>query len=298
MNNKQAFNLALLLIATSIWGMGFAATRWTLVDYSPVWSNSMRYVFAALLSLPYLFFNRTIKDIKGPLICASLLLLALQLQTIGIAHTTLAKSGFITVFYAIFTPVLTFVFWGHRFRKTYWLLLTIAMTGILFLCNLDFTSFNFGDLVTLISALVFALHIMAIDKFAQTHHAVEFNLLQCFYMGILSIPIGIFFGGVPRIAPLLNIENLFRPSALLGFIVLSFFSSIVAFSFQVYAQKTIPPHIVSLTFLMESMFAALFGYLLFNEILTPLALVGCFLVLLSVALIPKFATLKKCSSTT
>lgn len=273
--------------------MGFAATRWTLVDYSPVWSNSMRYVFAALLSLPYLFYNRTIKDITGPLLCGALLLLGLQLQTIGIAHTTLAKSGFLTVFYAIFTPILTFVFWGHRFRKTYWLLLLIAMTGIMFLCNLDFNSFNYGDLFTLISAFVFALHIMAVDRLSQQHPAVEFNLLQCFYMGLMSIPIGFIFGGVPDMAPLLNIENLFRPSALLGFIVLSFFSSIVAFSFQVYAQKTIPPHIVSLTFLMESMFAALFGYLFFNEMLTPLAFVGCFFIFLSVALIPKFATLKK-----
>lgn len=90
--------ILLLLVATFIWGLGFVGTRWTFADYSPVWSNSLRFLIAGGLSLPFLlFYLKSLKD-KGVIICAALLAISLQLQTFGIAETTLAKSGFLTVF--------------------------------------------------------------------------------------------------------------------------------------------------------------------------------------------------------
>ena len=116
----------LLILATLIWGLGFVATRWTFLEYSPICSNSLRFVFAGKISLVLLTsqFNK-FKD-KGAVICALLLGIGLQLQTIGIAHTTLAKSGFLTVFYAIFTPILSLLILKTNFRKTYWLLVAIT----------------------------------------------------------------------------------------------------------------------------------------------------------------------------
>ena len=67
----------------------------------------------------------------------------------------------------------------------------------------------------------------------------------------------------------------------------------MAFSFQVYAQQDIPPQIVSLTFIMESIFAAIFGYFFFSESLSNMAIIGCLLVITSVALIPKLTKFTK-----
>ncbi|MDD0851892.1 DMT family transporter [Halobacteriovorax sp. GB3] len=285
----------LLIIATLIWGMGFVGTRWTLVDYSPLWSNSLRYVFAALFSLPFLMMRRTIKDKIGPIICSVLLLTALQLQTYGIEMTTLAKSGFLTVFYSIFTPILTYFFFKQRFKKGYWFLLAGSLFGIMLLCEFKIDNINMGDIITIISAFFFALHILAVDKYAAHLPAVEFNLLQCFYMGVLGLIFGLMFEGPPNLKPLLDFDSLvtLSPSPLLGFIILSIFSSIIAFSFQVFAQQGTPPHIVSLAFLLESIFAALFGYLFFAETLSIQALIGCSLVLICVALIPKMTNFEK-----
>lgn len=282
--------LALLITATLIWGLGFVGTRWTLESYSPLWSNSLRYIFAGLICIPYIALKGTIKDKKGPLICSALLFLALQLQTMGIAQTTLAKSGFLTVFYSIFTPILTLFLYGQRFKIGYWILLSVAMLGIFLLCDFEFSNFNAGDWLTLLSALFFSLHILAVDKFAKDLPAVEFNLLQCLYMGILGFIVGLAFEGPISLAPL---STFAFPSPLLGFLVLSVFSSIIAFSFQVYAQQGTPPHIVSLAFLMESIFAAIFGYLFFAEKLTTMAMIGCAMVLVSVALIPKMTKFEK-----
>lgn len=286
----MSVRLVLLIIATLIWGLGFVGTRWTLEAYSPLWSNSLRYIFAGLLCLPYIALKGKIKDKKGPLICSALLFLALQLQTMGIAQTTLAKSGFLTVFYSIFTPILTLFFYAQRFRWGYWMLLAIAMFGIFLLCEFEFSNFNVGDWLTLISAFFFSLHIIAVDKFAKDLPAIEFNFLQCFYMGILGLIVGLAFEGPISFTPLFHLE---APSPLLGFLILSVFSSIIAFSFQVYAQQGTPPHIVSLAFLMESIFAAIFGYFFFHEKLTTIAMIGCALVLISVALIPKMTKYEK-----
>ena len=281
------------MVATLIWGMGFVGTRWTLLDYSPIWSNTLRFVFAGAISLPVILFWRPNKMLKGPLICSALLAVALQLQTYGIGLTTLAKSGFLTVFYAIFTPLLTLVFYKIRFRKSYWALLSLAMFGIALLCEFQLENFNMGDIITLSSAFFFALHILAVDKFAEGENPIRFNSLQCVYMGILCLAFALTVEEFPSMAPLLEWQNLFRISSLNGFIVLSAFSSFIAFSLQVYSQQGTPPHIVSLVFLLESIFAAVFGYYFFAEELSYMALFGCGLVLLSVALIPRFTKYEK-----
>ena len=112
-------------------------------------------------------------------------------------------------------------------------------------------------------------------------------------MGIFCTVYALLYEGPVSLAPLYSEAAFQMESALTGFIILSVFSSIVAFSLQVYAQQGIAPHIVSLIFLMESIFAAIFGYMFFNESLTPLALAGCALVILSVALIPVMTNYQK-----
>ena len=71
----------LLVLATFIWGLGFVGTRWTMLDYSAVWSNSMRFTIAGILSLPFLFKTPSLLKNKGVIICSLLLGVALQLHT-------------------------------------------------------------------------------------------------------------------------------------------------------------------------------------------------------------------------
>ena len=283
----------LLILATFIWGLGFVGTRWTLIDYSPIWSNSLRFVFAGGISLLLLYKGYEILKDKGAIICAFVLGIGLQLQTIGIAHTSLAKSGFLTVFYAIFTPILSLILLKTKFRPTYWLLVAMALLGIAMLCELKLENFNMGDAFVLASAFVFSLHILAVDKYGQNVSALKFNLAQCVYIGVFCTAFALLYEGPVSLAPLYSESAFQMESALTGFIILSIFSSIVAFSLQVYAQQGIAPHIVSLIFLMESIFAAIFGYVFFTETLSWLAMAGCALVMLSVALIPVMTNYKK-----
>jgi len=217
----------------------------------------------------------------------------LQFQTIGIAHTTMAKSGFLTVFYSVFTPILAVIFLKQKLRKTFWALLGVAMFGMFLMCDLRLDGFNKGDLFVLISALFFSLHILAVDHYAEDVDTINFNFLQCFFMGIQGITLGLLLEGPVSLDPLFQKSALVFPSSLIGFIVLSIFSSLIAFSLQIFAQKRTPPHIVGLVFLSESIFASIFGKVFFNEIISSKGFLGALIILVAVALIPRFARIEK-----
>ncbi|NCN27783.1 DMT family transporter [bacterium] len=276
----------LMILATFIWGAGFVGTRWTLEEYTPYWSNGLRLLFAGIIATPFILWKFKQMPWKIGFVASALLYLGLHFQTLGISITSLAKSGFFTVFYAIFTPLLVAIFTKQSFRKSYWLLLLIAMIGIALLCDLDWQNFNRGDFFVIVSALLFSFHILWIDRHANTLKALDFNLLQCFLMGIIGVVCGTLLYGFPSLGPLAYDIGSLSPSPLNGFLILSIFSSLLAFSIQVSAQKMLKAHIVSLIFLLESVFAAAFGYIAFDETLNTKGILGCFLVLVSVALIP------------
>lgn len=263
------------------------------MDYGPMWSNSFRYVLAALLGLPYLiwagsFTRKGARHLKAPLLAGAFLFLSMLCQVYGLVYTTVAKSGFITTFYAFFTPLLCMILFGKRYQKSFWLLLILALAGVFLMCDLKLSGLNRGDFYTLLCAFFGACHILIIDRYAKEYGSFELNALQCFFMGLIGVAAALIVEGPMNFAPLFEPPYM-RAGPLMGFVILAFFSSMIAFTLQVLAQKTIPPHQAALIFLMESLFAALFGYWFFNEQLTQLNLMGCALILIACAGVPKFA---------
>ncbi|MBT4791544.1 MAG: DMT family transporter [Halobacteriovoraceae bacterium] len=285
-------NSSLLILAAMIWGGGFIATKWTFVDYGPFWSNSIRFIVASLFISPFLIYKfklkRPWKFYLWPFVCAVVLYLSMQTQTIGLKYTTVAKSGFITTLYAFFTPIILMFYKKHRYQKSYWFLLKLCLLGIALLCDFKFEQFNQGDAWTLLCAILFAIQIIITDKITNDYNSIELNGYICLFVALVSYPVAFFMEGDLIVTPLLTIDNFFPHSTLFGFVILGIFSSNLAFSIQAYAQKTIPPHIVSLIFLLESIFAAIFGYYFLQETLSVLNLFGCALVLFSLILIPKY----------
>ncbi len=282
-----------MIFATFIWGAGFAGTRWTLMDYSPTWSNAMRFIIATLIISPYLLIKFKKLNIKVTATAGLLLYWGLHFQTLGIAQTSMAKSGFLTVFYAIFTPIILVVAFKETIRKSFWALLLLALLGIALLCEFSISNFNIGDFYVLISAFFFSCHILWIDKRAQKEDPINFNFWQCPFIALPAFIWAYFTEGCVSIAPLFEFQKLGQASSISGFLILSVFSSLVAFSIQISAQKKLRAHTVSLIFLLESVFAALFGYFLFNESLSAMALTGATLVIAAVALIPVLTRPKK-----
>lgn len=283
-------NIFLLALCTAIWGFGFIAVRWTFQVYDPFWSTALRFVLAGFLSLPFLLYKKSFwrkeKNITyKALISSTFLFGTLIFQTVGLETTTVAKSGFITTLYALFIPLTMMVITGKKYRTTFWCLVLLALLGMALMCNLEIKDLNTGDLLTLLCAICGAFHIIYVGKVATVIDSpVEFNFLQNVFVGLFSVLVALFFRGPVNLVPLLNIHS----NVFLGLCFLGIVSSMISFTIQVVAQKKIPAHIAGLVFLMESPFAAVFGYLVLKEVLNPLNIVGAVLIMLSVLLVPVF----------
>lgn len=277
----------LLAFSTSIWGFGFIASRLTFESYDPYWSNGLRFLIASVLGLPVLFYYKSFdrKDTpwKEGLIGGFFLTGTLLFQTIGINYTSIAKSGFITTLYVFFVPLTMMSVYKKKYNKTFWLLVLVALVGMALLCNLKFDDLNKGDLLVLICSLFASFHIIYVGKIAaHVKSAIEYNFIQNLFVALFSVYIAFFMKGKVNLAPLLNVHsNTFK-----GIFFLSIISSMIAFSIQVIAQKKIPSHIASLIFLLESPFAAYFGWVYFNETLNMMNLIGAGLIMLAVILVP------------
>ncbi|MBC7540896.1 MAG: DMT family transporter [Bacteriovorax sp.] len=282
-------NIILLSFSSAIWGFGFIATRWTFQVFDPFWSNALRFSLAALLSIPFLLYKKSFwrkKNILKKAMLSSVFLLGtLLFQTLGLTSTTVAKSGFITTLYSLFIPLTMMAFTGKKYRGTFWGLIFMALVGMALMCNLEVKDLNKGDFLTLLCAISAAFHIMYIGIVAsEIPSAIEFNFLQNIFVAIFSVIIALIFKGPVDLTPLAD----YHSDAVKGLLFLGVISSLISFTIQVVAQKKIPAHIAGLIFLMESPFAALFGYLVLKELLNPLNLLGAFLIIMSVLLVPVF----------
>lgn len=284
----------ILLLAPLIWGVGFIATKWLLVDIDPSWGNAIRYVLASAVALPFLIYFRSFKNIpylKKTILPAFFLWASMHLQTVGLVYTSIAKSGFITALYAVFTPIIAVLVLKHRdIDKKFWPLLLVALFGVLLLCDLSLDEINKGDVYTLGCAIFAACHILTVDRMPKDMNAFEFNALQSIFVGVFGVVFSLIFYPIPDFSFIWNWGELFSASSTAGIWFLVLFSTLIGFTIMAHCQKTIRPHTASLIYLLESPFAAFFAFVFIGEALSYIGVLGALLILVAVYLISQLKT--------
>jgi len=278
------WSISALLFSTAIWGGGFVFVKWLLPFFNTIEIHQFRFFLAGLIGfIGVLYFRKDLnrKQLYLGFIASLFLNGMLIFQTLGLGYTTVAKSGFLTTTYVLFIPVILFLYRRQHFPFSFYIALLLSILGIYFLSGSDLTQLNLGDYLTIICGLFAALHIIYLEFIQkEVKNSFAFNCLQCLYIGLFSLLLYPFVNEAGSWEKLGNLSFL----GYAGLIGLGFFSSVLAFTFQVVAQKKIPSHIVGLLFLLESPFAALFGYVSLGEQLTLLSLVGCALILVACAI--------------
>ena len=276
------------IFAAFFWGAGFIGSRYGLEELSPMWVTFFRFFVAFVVALPSIVAVRKkhldVKLFLGAFICAAFLSSMMFLQIKGLQYTTVAKSGFITILYAFFTPILCWIFYRKKLSGIYWSLMLVALVGMMLICEFDFSNFNRGDLLSFICAFVSSFHILAINHFSKfIKNFSLFNLMQMFFVCLISFPLAIGLEGTEIV-----IKGKFLDSTyvLSGILFMGIFSTSIAFFLQGKSQQKIPPHMASLIFLLESPFAAILAFAIFHEVMSNMAIVGSLLVVLTVALLP------------
>lgn len=284
---KNRWNGLLLVLAAFIWGTAFVAQSMGMDHIGPYTFNATRCFIGSAALVPVIHFfsrrgeNRE-KEKKGFWLCNRILLVGgaacgvmlsggSLLQQMGLTSTTAGKAGFLTSLYIVIVPVLG-VFLGRRAGVKVWLGVVVALAGAWLLSGSvgsEGFSIGLGEGQVLISALFFSLHILVIDHFSPKVDGVMLSCVQFFVAGVISLVLALLFEK-PAWGDLLSAWG---PLLYTGVL-----SSGVAYTLQIVGQKGLNPTVASLLMSLESVFAALSGWIILRQPLSPRELLGCGLV--------------------
>ncbi len=253
----------ILILAAFIWGSAFVAQNRAgdvLGAFSINFTRNM--VGSAVLVPVYLFFSRK-EDKKtteyklkmkntliGGIFCGIALFAASAFQQMGInIGKDEGKAGFITVMYVVLVPLIGLIF-KKRVGLLTWVAVALAPVGLYFLCIEKGFSLASADILLLVCALIFSVHIMTIDHFSPKADGVLMSCIQFFVAGILSLVCMLIFEVeyIPAI-----------PSAWGSILYLGIMSSGVAYTLQIIGQKNTNPTVASILLSLESVFAMMCG---------------------------------------
>ena len=274
MHGKKLRANFLLVLTAFIWGMAFVAQSRGMENCGPFLFNGVRSLLGGTVLLPVIAVldkNKTEKNerkwpLSGGVLCGLALFIASSLQQIGIMDSGAGKAGFITALYVVLVPVFR-LFLGKKASGVTWISVLIAIFGMYLLC-MDGASFSVAtsDILLLLCAAVFAVHIIVIDRFAPYVDCVRMACLQFYVTGILSL-ITAFFVEDVSVSYIL--------SAAVPILYTGIMSSGVAYTLQIVAQKDTDPTSAALICSLESVFALLGGWLLMGEGFSGRELLGC-----------------------
>ena len=278
----QLIKSDLLLLTTAlIWGSAFVAQRIGMDYVGPFTFNAVRFALGSLSLVPLVLITgrsrqkekSDLKKVSATFLIMSggqvgaALFLGASLQQVGLVYTTAGKAGFITGLYVVIVPILWF-FRGRRSGSGTWVGAALAAIGLYLLSVTSSFTIQFGDLLEIIGAFFWASHILLIDHFSKKINPIILSLVQfaiCSLLsfitafifetfslqGILDAAIPILYGGLGSVG--------------------------IAYTLQVVAQRNAHPAHAAIILSLESVFAAVGGWLILNEYLSTRSIVGCLL---------------------
>ena len=269
-------DLTLLFVAL-IWGSAFAAQRCAAAYVGPFLFNGSRFLLGALVILPFMHFRFKLnhKQFFYSALAGVFITGGSVFQQAGLALTTAGNAGFITGMYVIFIPLILIIVFRRRSGWMTWVAALIAVIGMFLLSANGSLTLAPGDLLELVGAVFWASHVILIEYAMSETDALPFAIGQYLTAGVLSLILGLIFDWktAPGLLP-----------AWWAVAYVGIFSVAVGYTLQVKAQRIAPATDASLIMSMESVFAALFGWLLLGEKLQPLQLAGAGLILLAILL--------------
>lgn len=281
---KQLSGVIALSGATVIWGSAFIAQSVGMDKIGPFTFQAVRCFLAVVFLFPAsaLFskgkpFWKSWADPalwRSGVICGLALFAASSLQQIGLVYTDAGKAGFLTAMYIVFVPFLG-LFLGQRPGRNALLSLIPAIVGLYLLSCTSVSGINKGDVLLLLCAVAFSVQILLIDRHCAGLDGLKLNCIQALVAAVLSVPWALLTETVDAS----RIASCWLPLGYAGVLSMG-----VAYTLQIVGQKRVAPSAAALLMSLESVFAALFGWLLLHETMTRAELLGCLLVFAAVVI--------------
>lgn len=270
-----------LLLVSIIWGSAFVAQRVAGQMGSVYIFNAARYLLAAVVVLPFAL--RTMPGSKARFspaqfqwmsVAGFVLFVGSALQQLGLLYTTAGNAGFITSLYVVLVPIVLFLIWREKVHWISVVAVALAGVGAFLLSTGGQFEVRAGDVIELVGALFWTFHVIVLGKYASNFEAMSFSVGQLIVCGLLNLAAGLLLEKpVSMNLPLLGA---------IGYT--AFFSLGLCYTLQVWAQRHTPPADAALILSLESVFAVISGWLLLNETLALVQILGCVLIFVAVLL--------------
>lgn len=292
MKYNQMRQVVFPILAAFIWGTAFVAQDLCADSIGAFAFNATRYFVAVLALLVVILISDKLKKNKptltaqekkaankqlwlGGLCCGAALAIASNFQQAGlVAGTDAGKAGFITALYVVLVPVFG-LFFKRKVSLPTWIAVVLSVVALYLLCIKGDFSLAPGDLLVLVCAVCFAVHILVIDHFTAYCDGVKLSCLQFLFAGIISTICMFIFEDVDFAAIL---------SCALPLLYVGIFSCGVGYTLQILAQKDSNPTVVTILLSLESVFAVIAGAIILKQQMTVREYIGCAIMFAAVIL--------------
>ena len=263
-----AWKLSLAACA-AIWGGSFVVMKDTLDSIPPAWLMGIR--FAASAVIVGVLFWRTLRDNLdvSHLTMGAILGVAsgaaFVVQNIGLDDTTPGRNAFLTATYCVMTPFINWLVTRQRPGKNNVVAALLAIVGVGLVALGDDLSLvmSGGDWLTLVAAVLFAVHIVLVARFSSAHDVMTLTVVQLAVSAVLALGVALLTEQPPAPETFASADTWLS----LGYLVL--LSSCVCMVFQNLGQAHVPPAQASLLLSLESVFAVVASVVFYHELVTP-----------------------------
>ena len=282
--DKKTFSLICAILTSILWGSAFVAQDMGMDFIGPHTFNVGRFLVGFLTLLPFFFifeFKKiNLKKINKKKVAYFLFFLGFilaigqELQQISLIYTDVANTGVFTVFYVLVVPVISYFIFSKKMHWSIWPAVIVCLIGGLLLSELKNTSVRLGDSLGILSAFCWGIHILLIRKTIDFfNYPITIAMSQCLVACLILIPPMYAFENP-------SINNILKDSY--EIIYVGVLSSGLAFLLQTYSLQNISPAPAAIVFSLEGVFAAIFAWIILDQFLNEIKILGIFLILSAV----------------
>ena len=281
----KSISLLSALACTFIWGTTFIAQDTGMKYIGPYLFNSVRFFIGFLVLLPFFLLiekknlnkelNKSKNEfLKNTFFIGIFLFLGSALQQISLLYTDIANAAFFTIFYVPMVPIIVFFLFKEKVHWSNWPSVILCLMGGYLLTNFYDSIVRKGDVLVVLGAIFWALHIIYVGKVIKNFNLpILIGLIQTLVVSLLSFLGAILFEEISLNGILKQTYQILYAGVLSGGF---------AFVFQIYAQKNISPTPAAIIFSLEGVIATVAAWILLSQVLNLNNIVGCIFIIFGV----------------
>ena len=282
--NKKAFSFICAIFTSILWGSAFVAQDKGM-DFIGPYTFSVGRFFVGFLSLVPFFFIFEFKKIQKTTIdkkkivyffffLGFLLAVGQALQQISLLYTDVANTGVFTIMYVLVVPLISYFIFSKKMHWTIWPAVGFCIVGGLLLSELKNSSVRLGDTLSILSAFCWGAHIILVKKTIEYFNfPIAIAMTQCL-VGCLLLVLPMYLLEAPTLA------NILKDSYEILYV--GILSSALGFLLQTYSLQNISPAPAAIIFSLEGVFAAIFAWLILDQFLNEIKILGIIFILTAV----------------